>query len=171
MIYYDDSEVQDLCQEKEDAWGIVMGRSDAAQAIKGYSEEVLSDFLRNSCLNWTGVKDTSKAAVIKQLPKKWHSEEKTCKEIRVWYLAHGYLEEIGSLIEKGFDPRLISRKHALEQLSRYIGAASNNDWEASDFHRSDFHTFKRSTVKVLAARGFPIDCDSVPVIDDEYCQW
>ena len=168
LAYYNDEEVQDICQSKENAWKIVLKRPDAAQGIKDVSEKLLCG---NATLQWTGVKAPCRAAAARQLPTKWRTAEQRCKDAKVWFCGKIGFANLDNLIEKGFDTKLISRKYVLEQKAQYIGADSFNHWEGNDFFCNDFHAWKRSTVEGLAARGFPIDCDCIPIIDDEYCQW
>ena len=176
LAYYDaadddEEEVKDLCLTKEEAWSIALKRLDAAQAIEEMSEPLLFG-LMSMRFDWSVVKAGSKAAAINQLPNKLHAAERSCEETKVWQIYFDNFEKIDFLIERGFNPKLITRKYALERWARYIGADTNNDWatDGKAFHANNFHAWKRSTVEGLAARGFPIDCDCVPVIDDEYCE-
>jgi len=149
-----------FCQTKQEVWRIVRSRPGIDEVFSAISQEVLckrvSLYLMRRLVN-----QQFRADAVEQLPEKWRLEARECETLFVYSISKSGFQMLDELIEKGFDPKYVTRKLAMEELEYYIGAHDG----AND---SIFRTWTRTTVKNLAARGFPVDCDCVPVIDDKY---
>jgi hypothetical protein len=90
------------------------------------------------------------ADAVKQLSQKWPIDNSQIK-LRLYYLPESAFETLDDYIKRGLDPGQIRLKYFIKKTDRLFHSKS---------------AWSKSTVEGLAARGFPIDCDSVPVIDD-----
>jgi len=146
-----------FCQTAQEAWGIVRRRPDADKGFSEVSEEVLCEEVDRSL--WPrSVRKEFRAAAVVDLPEKWRLVERKCEYLRVCSISQRKFRRIDDLIEKGFNPKYVTRKFAWEKWKVSIGAS----------YFFNFFTWTRTTVEKLAARGFPVDCNSIPVIDDKY---
>ena len=75
-------------------------------------------------------------------------------------------EQLDQMASIGFDPKLIFRQYALHRLEWYLGVRT---WTWSQ-ESKEFPCWTKSTVDGLSARGYPLDSQSIPVIDDEGCK-
>jgi len=149
-----------FCQTAQEAWGIVRRRPDADKGFSEVSEEVLCEEVDRSL--WPrSVRKEFRAAAVVDLPEKWRLVERKCETLRVCSIYERDFRRIDDLIEKGFNPKYVTRKFAWEKWKDSIGAT---------YYFSTFYTWTRTTVEKLAARGFPVDCDCIPVIDDKYIE-
>ena len=145
-----------FCQTEQEVWDIVQRRPGIDKVLSEVSEEVLCEEV-SGYFSFRMVGKQFRAAAVEHLPEKWRRSERECGNLFVWSLSQSDLQELDELIEKGFDPKYITCKFALEEWRYFFGA-----------HGSEFFAWTRTTVESLAARGFPVDCNCVPVIDDKY---
>ena len=61
------------------------------------------------------------------------------------------------MIKRGLDPGKIRSRSFFEMIGHLIGPRLN---------QFRFFVWSKSAVEGLAARGFPVNCDSIPVIED-----
>jgi len=152
-----------FCQTEQEVWDIVRKRQDIDKCLSEVSEDIICeelDFRFSCCV----VESQFRAAVIEELPEKWRLEAQSSRlrNLYVCFMSKIDFLELDDLIEKGFEPKHVTRTFFFEKFKFNIGAVD-------DHHGSVFNTWTRTTVKELAARGFPVDFDSIPAIDDKYC--
>jgi len=147
-----------FCQTEQEQWDVVRRRPDADKAFSEVSEEVLCNEVRS--YKWPAfVRNEFGAAAVENLPEKWRLAARQCEHFSVYFISRRNFRRIDDLIEKGFNPKYVTRKVALETWR--FGASKYT-------FGSRFYTCTRTTVENLAARGFPVDCECIPVIDDKY---
>ena len=122
--------------------------------IKHVSEKVLCDVVLRDVRIGTLAKGSESAS----LSQKWRFDSQL--PIHTWYLPKSAFDRLDALMKRGLDPGQIRRGCFFEKLGRLIGVNHNY---------SSFSIWSESTVEGLAARGFPIDCNSIPVIEDRFC--
>ena len=132
-------------------------RSDISKGLKESFEEQLSNYVFVRSRTSRPIEGKHRAAAIEQLPEKWRVEARTCRFIKVRYLADSSFEELDFLVEKGLDPKLIQRELIFKR-SHHTNAFSSHE----------FIVWSRTTVEKLVARGFPINCKSFPVISETF---
>ena len=154
LVVFHDGDA-DFCLTKREAWSVVSQRSDISKGLKENSEEQLSNYVFARSSFSRPIEGKQRAAAVEQLPEKWRVKARTCRFIKVRYLTESSFEELDFLIEKGLDPKLIQRELILKRFCR-----------TSAF--TDLIAWSRTTVEKLAARGFPIDCESFPVISETF---
>jgi len=95
----------------------------------------------------------------KHLPQKWRFDSKF--GIQVWFLSESAFERLDDLMKRGLDSGQIRLEYffAFEMFGHLFGVNHNYSF---------FNVWSKSTVEGLAARGFPVDCDSIPVIEDRF---
>jgi len=159
FVYFGENK---FCPTEQEFWDMVLRRPDVDKGISEVSEDVLCRHV-NFALRPMRVKDQFRAAAVEHLPdEKWRLAERQCKLLCVCSISQSDLQKLDELIEKGFDPKYVTRSVALEKWEHSIGARD------SSIFGSVFIAWTRTTVENLAARGLPVDCDCVPAIDDKY---
>lgn len=131
-------------------------RSDISKGLKENSEVQLFDYVFFHS-SFRTIEGKHRAAAVEQLPEKWRVKARTCRFIKVRYLAESSFEELDFLIEKGFDSKLIQRELIFKRF---------NHTDAFSSH--EFIAWSRTTVEKLVARGFPINCESFPTISETF---
>jgi len=148
-----------FCQSEQEVWDMVRRRPDIDEGFSEVSEDVLFGQV-NLGLRHRRVRDQFRAAAVENLPnEKWRLKALQCKKFYVYSFSHSGLQKLDELIGKGFDPKYVTGGVSLEKKWNYLCGA---------YAKFLFNAWTRTTVENLAARGFPVDCDCVPVIDDKY---
>ena len=132
--------------------------------MKDASKYRFCDALIDSLDSWDcPTRNSKRYAAVEHLKQKWGIKEAT--EVFVWDISSFF--KIESCVFLGFDPRQISRAYILNRPKYCIG------WKEEDEEEFlvGFHCWTKSAVERVAELGFPIDCDCVPVVDDEFCEW
>jgi hypothetical protein len=149
-----------FCQTEQEAWDIVRRRPDFDKDYSEMSEELLCGYV-SIHLGRRIVKNQFRAAAVEHLPEKWRLAEQHCENLWVYSISQSNLQKIDVLMtQQGFS-RHVTRKIVLEEWDCDIGANHL-------FTHLRFCAWTKTTVENFAARGFPVDCDCVPVIDDKY---
>ena len=145
-----------FCVSKHGTWALVLQRPGVDKEIKEASKYVFCDALLGSLDSWDCPRNSKRYAAVERLKQKWGIKEAT--EVYVWDISS--LFKIDTLVSFGFDPSRISRDFLWGKLSYCIG------WSEED-GPPDFNFWTKSAVEKLAGVGFPINCESIPIIDDE----
>ena len=125
--------------------------------MKDASKYRFCDALIDSLDSWDcPTRNSKRYAAVEHLKQKWGIKEAT--EVFVWDISSFF--KIDALVSFGFDPRQISRAYLLNRLSYCFGWSE----EHGPLH---FNVWTKSAVERLAELGFPINCESIPSIDDD----
>ena len=143
-----------FCLKADVIWRLLLERPGIEMGIKHVSEKVLCDVVLRDVRIGTLAKGSESAS----LSQKWRFDSQL--PIHTWYLPKSAFDRLDALMKRGLDPGQIRRGCFFEKLGRLIGVNHNY---------SSFSIWSESTVEGLAARGFPIDCNSIPVIEDRFC--
>jgi len=158
-----------FCQNEQEQWGVVRRRPGVGKGFSEVSAGVLCDFVGNMLFPKT-VAMQFRAAAVEHLPEKWRLAA-LLEELHVCSISQSDFQKLDELIEKGFDPKHVTREEALGYWMYLLGADISDYYDTEGWDDETlgmFFTWTRTTVESLAARGFPVDCNCVPVIDDKY---
>ena len=131
-----------LCLNADAIWRLLSERPGIEMGIKCFSERVLCSVV-------------SKELTVEHLPQKRRIQ----LPLRLRFLPESAFERLDDLVKRGLDPGQIRRRYFFERLGHQIGVNNFN---------FGTHVWSKSSVEGLAARGFPVDCDSIPVIEDHF---
>ena len=135
-------------------WGLLSERPGIEMGVKCISEEVLCRVVRRDLT--MGVITGDSESAVKLLSKKWRFDRKI-PFIQVCCLPESAFERLDGLIKKGLDPDKIRSRSFFEMMGHLIGPR---------LEQMSFFVWSKSAVEGLASRGFPVNCDSIPVIED-----
>ena len=135
-------------------WRLLSERPGIEMGINCTSEEVLCRVVRRELKMGLVTGDSESA--VKLLSQKWRFD---CKipVMQVCCLPESAFERLDGLIKRGLDPGKIRSRSFFEMMGHLIGPCLD---------QFRFFVWTKSAVEGLAACGFPVNCDSIPVIED-----
>ena len=145
-----------FCLNADAIWRLLLERPGIEMGIKCISENILCQIVRQE-LRIGRITGESESAV-ERLSQKWRFDNQL--PLRLWFLPESAFEKLDDLMKRGLESGQIRRRYFFERSGHRIGV--NNSI------RSNFSVWSKSAVEGLAARGFPVDCDSIPVIEDRF---
>ena len=139
------------CLDTLEFWKIIKSRPDGHQTMKEASAKFFLDWI---CQNGRRYK-------LKQDGLPTHIQEQRTKgvEVRAYSFLEEGADELDALIAEGLDPKLMS----IDDFRKYFKISSDR---FKTNYRGHFCYWTRGSIERLAIRGFPVDCDSLPVIED-----
>ena len=145
------------CLDADAIWRLLLEQPGIEMSIKCASERVLCRVVRQELRIGRIIEESERA--VERLSQKWCFDSQW--PLRLRFLPESAFERLDDLMKRGLDPGQISLRYFFEQMCHLIGprVITNN---------TKFGVWSKSTVEGLAARGFPVDCDSVPVIEDRF---
>jgi hypothetical protein len=142
-----------FCLNADIIWRFLLERPGIEMGIKCISEKFLCQVVQLELDTYQSGKIVEESeSAFKHLWKKWRLD--TQMSIQVWFLPESAYEKLDGLMKRGLEPAQIRFEYFFQQMGSFIGG------------QIQFHVWSKSTVEELAARGFPVDCDSIPVIED-----
>ena len=130
---------------------LISQRPGARRKLLEASETFLCDWLRIT-FNRLVVTDPSPAFRRKL-------EEQGKMRLEVVCIHSSFYKVLDDFIAIGFDPKRVSRGYFWAEFSDVIGIGNGT--------HDCYYIWKRSTAERLAELGFPVQCDEIPVINDE----
>lgn len=130
---------------------LISKRPGAREKFLEMSETFLCDWVRSK-LKQLVVPDPSSAFRRKL-------EEQGKMRLEVVCLGSYFYKVLDDLIAIGFDPKRVSRGYFRAEFSDVIGIGNGS--------HDCYYIWRRSTAERLSERGFPLQCDEIPVINDE----
>ena len=146
-----------FCLNVDDIWRLLLERPGIKTDIKRISEKVLCQTV---FVELQGRKVESESAV-ERLSQKWRFDSQS--PMQGWVLPKSAFERLDNMMKGGLDSGQIRRRYFFERIGHLIGPRLHVMLD-----QSEFNVWSKSAVEGLAARGFPVDCDSIPVIDDRF---
>ena len=157
-----------VCLDNEKIYTLMQKRTDTEEGLKRESARCLCNFFSN-WLSFGLFDEKSRKNAIKRVPQKWGLKDRISVQgnsqrtlITIWYLSKSKFDELDDLIELGLDPTLLTREYFWKRFGRKIGLHGAGP---------SFYLWTKSTVDGLAARGFPVDSESMPCIDESHFTW
>ena len=152
------ADVEFFCLGKDDFWKLLLKRPGIHSDISLASEVVLCNYV---CSHLFPVKKTGQLVEIgvKDLRKKWGAERDM--PVKVWQVRTAAFVMLDELIGRGLDPTQIHKEYFVKICCPLFGVS---------YQDYTFHVWKQSLVENLASRGFPLNTDIIPCIEDRFCK-
>lgn len=148
------------CLHEEMFWKIISNRPGGKKALRANSAKFL--------LCWLCGETVMHGAMFKECPLPQHIQKHLDAEIKLSIQTvmniKRFEEQLDGLIALGFDPKMITEEEFHDSFPNPIGKYVPKPLPIGVYHYA--HYWLRSTVEILAARGFPVD--SITVIDDKF---
>lgn len=147
-----------FCLSKHDTWSPVLHRPGIYEEMEEASEDALWNVLDKYSLYFWDYPSNYKrndAAVERLMQRKGIKDG---EKVFVWDFS---VYEIEFMLSLGFNPAQISRDRLMGRLSNRIGW---NNEEEEDL--AIFNCWTKSALEELKKLGFPVDCKSIPLIDE-----
>ena len=141
-----------FCLTKDDFWKLIMKRPGKNVEIRCASERVLCDFVFDR-LSLVRIPETA----VANIRHKWNIGRNM--SIDVWHVPKSAFLVLDEVIGRGLDPTQITNEYFVQKFGHLFGV--------SDYH---FFVWKQSTVEGLVARGFSVNTDLIPCIEDRFCK-
>ena len=153
------ADVEFFCLGKDDFWKLLLKRPGIHSDISLASEVVLCRYV----LRYLSRVKTGQLVEIgvKDLRKKWGAERDM--PVKVWQVPTAAFVVLDELIGRGLDPAQIRQEYFLKIFGPVFGVSHEE-------YILTFYVWKQSFVEDLASRGFPLNTDIIPCIEDQFCK-
>ena len=150
----------DLCIEDQIIIDLIRKRPGGEKAILAVSGEWLCEWVNRERL----------VCRYKRIPGAYKEIRNLCRKfnvpgnsLQICHVSEPSFAELKRHLKKGFDPKRIDRDNAIRVLGPHDGREDEEFWE--------FQIWAKSTIEKLIELGFPLDCDSLPVLDDDLLEF
>ena len=148
------------CLNADIIWRLLSEQPGIEMGIKCISERILCTIVQRETRIGTLVEESE--GTVKYLSQKWRFGSRM--PISVWFFPESTYERLDGLMKRGLDPAQVRLKGFIEKLGHLFG----HRMCITRMRKTSFGVWSKSAVEGLAARGFPVDCDSIPVIADRF---